>query len=99
MNYRGNVKWTEEKWNIFMTNVESALELVQNVNTYEVEDFQDIVTLIRRRVELKMDLTNICRMTNRKLNNYYSAIIVDSRLVSRYTGVNLNPLFNNWWLR
>jgi hypothetical protein len=101
-NFKGNVNWTEEKWNKFMTKVDEALELVLGLDSYEVEDFQDIVGLIRRRVEVKMDLTRLndgCRMTNRKLNNYYSQIIVDSRLISRYTNVNLNPLFNGWWMR
>jgi len=101
-NFKGNVNWTEEKWNNFMTKVDEALELVLGLDSYEVEDFQDIVAMIRRRVEVKMDLTRLndgCRMTNRKLNNYYSQIIVDSRLISRHTNVNLNPLFNGWWMR
>jgi|5_EtaG_2_1085323.scaffolds.fasta_scaffold06733_3 hypothetical protein len=102
MDFKGNVNWTEEKWNNFMTKVDTALALVQNVDSFEVEDFQDIVALIKRRVEAKMDLTRLndgCRMTNRKLNNYYSQIIVDSRLISRYTNINLNPLFNSWWMK
>lgn len=102
MNFQGRVNWTEEKWHKFMTKVDEALELVLGLDSYEVEDFQDIVAMIRRRVEAKMDLTRLndgCGMTNRKLNNYYSQIIVDSRLISRYTNVNLNPLFNGWWLR
>tara|TARA_R110002012_G_scaffold261412_3_gene443337 strand:+ start:1206 stop:1517 length:312 start_codon:yes stop_codon:yes gene_type:complete len=102
INFNGKVNWTEEKWNNFMTKVDTALELVQGLDSYEVEDFEHTVGWIRRRVEVKLELTRLndgCRMTNRKLNNYYSQIIVDSRLISRYTNINLNPLFNGWWMR
>ncbi len=94
--YKGNVKWTEEKWVKFTATVNEAIELLENVESYEVEDFIETVSLINRRVN-RLGLNDICRYKDKKLNSFYSLIIMESRVISRYTNVNLNPLFNRWW--
>jgi hypothetical protein len=94
--YKGNVKWTEAKWEKFTETVNEAIELLENVESYEVEDFIETVSLINRRVN-RLGLNDICRYKDKKLNSMYSLIIMESRAISRYTNVNLNPLFNKWW--
>ena len=94
--YKGNVKWTEAKWLKFTEKVNEAIELLENVESYEVEDFLETVSLINRRVT-RLGLNDIDRNKDRKLNAMYSLIITESRVISRYTNVNLNPLFNKWW--
>tara|TARA_R110001592_G_scaffold8366_11_gene45805 strand:+ start:1131 stop:1427 length:297 start_codon:yes stop_codon:yes gene_type:complete len=94
--YKGNVKWTEAKWLKFTAKVNEAIELLENVESFEVEDFIETVSLINRRVN-RLGLNDICRYKDKKLNSFYSLIIMESRVISAYTNVNLNPLFNTWW--
>jgi len=97
--YKGNVKWTEAKWLKFTAKVNEAIELLENVESwagYEADEFLETITLINRRVE-RLGLNDICRYKEKKLNSFYSLIIMESRVISAYTNVNLNPLFNSWW--
>ena len=94
--YKGNVKWTEAKWLKFTAKVNEAIELLENVESFEVEDFIETVSLINRRVN-RLGLNDICRYKDKKLNSFYSLIIMESRVISAYTNVNLNPLINTWW--
>ena len=94
--YKGNVKWTEAKWIKFTAKVNEAIELLENVESYEVEDFLETVSLINRRVN-RIGLNDIDRNKDRKLSSFYSLIIMESRVISRFTNVKLNPLFNKRW--
>lgn len=91
---QSNINWTEEKWAKLNKYLDMALKLIENNNDDDSEDFRELVHIVRRKVLSKIDWE---QPHQARLNQFYHVIKVETHAISRYTDVNLNKVFYNWW--
>lgn len=91
------VKWNEDKWNKFMTKVNTIViemdELVGDTDE-EVEYFKDCIAMITKRLNRKLERAHY---TDSYLNRYFKTIKAEIKRIEHWHHIEVSHMLNGWW--
>jgi len=92
---RNNITWTEEKWAKFMVAVDATVSKTKNHgDNMCVEDYLDTLILVNRRIDKKIDWTEV---NNHLINRLYVCIKEEAKVVDFNLELGMTECFAGWW--
>tara|TARA_R110002020_G_scaffold163553_1_gene349605 strand:+ start:457 stop:744 length:288 start_codon:yes stop_codon:yes gene_type:complete len=92
------VNWTEDKWNKFMSKVDTiVIEMIELVGDTdeEVLDFKDIIGMFTKRMNKKKEQTP--HYVDYYMDKYYKSIKSEIKRIEHWHHIELSHMLDGWW--